>query len=66
MDTNNAEKPACRDEEILKEIKRLQKEVWYNRLAMAIFLIVSMLYIKLQTGRIGDTLGVFIEMFMPE
>lgn len=48
-----------------KEIKRLTREVWYNRVALAMFLALSLFYIHLQTSRLGDVIGTLIEIFLP-
>lgn len=48
-----------------KEQKRLTREVWYNRVALAMFLALSLFYIHLQTSRLGDVIGTLIEIFLP-
>ena len=48
-----------------KEQKRLIREVWYNRVALAMFLVLSLFYIHLQTSRLGDVIGTLIEIFLP-
>lgn len=48
-----------------KEQKRLIREVWYNRVALAMFLALSLFYIHLQTSRLGDVIGTLIEIFLP-
>ena len=48
-----------------KEQKRLTHEVWYNRVALAMFLALSLFYIHLQTSRLGDVIGTLIEIFLP-
>ena len=51
--------------QLMQKIDKLQHEVFYNRVAMAVFFIISLLYINLKTGNIANALGTFIEMFMP-
>lgn len=48
-----------------KEVNRLTREVWYNRVALAMFLALSLFYIHLQTSRLGDVIGTLIEIFLP-
>ena len=48
-----------------KEQTRLTREVWYNRVALAMFLALSLFYIHLQTSRLGDVIGTLIEIFLP-
>ena len=48
-----------------KEQKGLTREVWYNRVALAMFLALSLFYIHLQTSRLGDVIGTLIEIFLP-
>ena len=48
-----------------KEQKRLTREVWYNRVALAMFLALSLFYIHLQTSPHGDVNGTLIEIFLP-
>lgn len=50
--------------ELLYEIKALKREIWYNRIVLAIFFGIGLFYIHLQTSRLGDILGTFIQMFM--
>ena len=52
------------NEAILKAMDRLQKEVWYNRVAMSVFLVVALFYINFKASHLGDILGTFIQMFM--
>ena len=51
-------------EQVLAKLDRLQTEVRYNRIVMAIFLIISLFYFNLKISGIGNALGTFIEMFM--
>ena len=48
-----------------KEVNRLTREVWYNRVALAMFLALSLFYVHLQTSRLGDVIGTLIEIFLP-
>ena len=51
-------------EQILAKLDKLQTEMRYNRIIMAIFLIISLFYFNLKISSVGNALGTFIEMFM--
>lgn len=52
-------------ETLVSKIDKLQTEVWYNRIVMAIFLVIAIVFIDIKTDNIADVLSTFIEMFMP-
>lgn len=54
-----------RNKELVKAVEKLEKEVFYNRLVFTLFFLAAMFYIDLKVGRLGDVIGVLIEMFMP-
>ena len=53
------------NKELVKAVEKLEKEVFYNRLVFTLFFLAAMFYIDLKVGRLGDVIGVLIEMFMP-
>ena len=53
------------NKELVKSVEKLEKEVFYNRLVFTLFFLAAMFYIDLKVGRLGDVIGVLIEMFMP-
>ena len=53
------------NKELVKAVEKLEKEVFYNRLVFTLFFLAVMFYIDLKVGRLGDVIGVLIEMFMP-
>ena len=53
------------NKELVKSVEKLEKEVFYNRLVFTLFFLAVMFYIDLKVGRLGDVIGVLIEMFMP-
>ena len=53
------------DKEILKKLDRLQHEIWYTRIVMAVFFVIAMFYFNMKTSEIGSALGTFMEMFLP-
>ena len=59
------EKLLAAQQELIAEHQKLRREIWYNRLALAIVLGISMYYIHLQSSRLGDVIGTLIEMFLP-
>ena len=62
---DNDNDAATKEDLILKKLDKLQREVWYNRITMAIFLVVALFYINLKVDNLGSVLGTLIEMFMP-
>ena len=60
------ETPKTKEDMILAKLDKIQKEIWYSRLAMAVFLVISLFYINMKTNNIANALATFIEMFMPE
>ena len=53
------------NKEILKKLDRLQHEIWYTRIAMAVFFVIAMFYFNMKTSELGNALGTFMEMFLP-
>ena len=53
------------NERILEDLSRLRTEIFYNRIVMAIFLVISLFYFNLKISSVGNALGTFIEMLMP-
>lgn len=49
----------------LAELKKIRKEIYYNRIVMAIFFVIALFYIHQEAGRISDVLATFMEMLMP-
>ena len=62
----SSDEPKTKEDMILAKLDRIQKEIWYSRLAMAVFLVISLFYINMKTNNIASALATFIEMFMPE
>ena len=62
---DSAEKPiSITPEMIMKSIKKIQREIWYTRIALAIFLIINLVYIKLYISDINDTMSMFLQFLM--
>lgn len=51
-------------EMIMKSIEKVQREIWYTRIALAIFLIINLVYIKLCISNINDTMSMFLQFLM--
>lgn len=51
-------------EMIMKSIEKIQREIWYTRIALAIFLIINLVYIKLCISNINDTMSMFLQFLM--
>lgn len=56
---------ADQNKELVKAVSRLEKEMFYNRLVFTLFFLAAMFYINLKVERLGDVIGVLIEIFMP-
>lgn len=64
-ETDSAEKPvSITPEMIMKSIEKVQREIWYTRIALAIFLIINLVYIKLCISNINDTMSMFLQFLM--
>ena len=62
---NSVEKPPLITPEMLmKNIEKVQREIWYTRIALAIFLIINLVYIKLCISDINDTMSMFLQFLM--
>ena len=51
-------------EMIMKSIEKIHREIWYTRIALAIFLIINLVYIKLCISNINDTMSMFLQFLM--
>lgn len=51
-------------EMIMKSIEKIQREIWYTRIALAIFLVINLVYIKLCISNINDTMSMFLQFLM--
>ena len=60
-ESNNQEKLDL----LIEEVRHLRREIFYNRLAMAVFFIIALFYLHMEAKNVSDALGMFIEMFMP-
>lgn len=62
---DSVEKPvSITPEMIMKSIEKVQREIWYTRIALAIFLIINLVYIKLCISNINDTMSMFLQFLM--
>ena len=50
---------------ILDNQRKITKEIHYNRIVFGLVMLISLLYIWLQTKHLGDILGTLIEIFLP-
>ena len=53
------------DDELMKKLDKIQNELMWNRVAMAIFFTITMFYIHQETSNICGLISTFIEIFMP-
>ena len=56
--------PSITPEMLMKSIEKVQREIWYTRIALAIFLIINLVYIKLCISDINDTMSMFLQFLM--
>lgn len=62
---DSVEKPlSITPEMLMKSIEKVQREIWYTRIALAIFLIINLVYIKLCISDINDTMSMFLQFLM--
>ena len=46
------------------DIQRIQKEIWYTRIALAMFLVITLIFVKLCISDVNDTMGMFLQFMM--
>lgn len=46
------------------DIQRIQKEIWYTRIALVMFLVITLIFVKLCISDVNDTMGMFLQFMM--
>lgn len=47
-----------------EELKKLKKEIFYNRIIQGVFLLLVLFYIHMKIESINDTISLLIQVFM--
>lgn len=46
------------------KLVHVQREIWYTRIALAMFLIINLVFIRLCISDVNDTMGMFLQFMM--